>query len=91
MKRAQALALIADLKSNGYYNKVIISHLVKDHGLKEGTAAAYTYTVKNVSQVAVAPKKKITVKSLRTGKDIEIDEDTPIGCDPSSETYLNTK
>lgn len=85
MKRAQALALIADLKSKGYYNKVIIAHLVKDYGFKQGTAAAYTYIVKNVSQVPM--KKKVKVKSLMTGKEVEIDEDTPLCCDPSSETY----
>lgn len=84
MKRAQALVLIADLKSKGYNNKVIISQLVKDYGFKQGTAAAYTYTVKNVSQV---PVKKVKVKSLMTGKEVEIDEDTPLCCDPSSETY----
>jgi hypothetical protein len=28
-----------------------------------------------------------TVKSLMTGKEVEIDRDTPHCCDPSSETY----
>lgn len=85
MKRAQALALIAHLKSQGYYNSVIIAHLVKDLGFKKTTAATYTYSVKNVSQVPM--KKKVKVKSLMTGKEVEIDEDTPLCCDPSSETY----
>lgn len=30
---------------------------------------------------------RITVKSLMTGKDVEIDSNTPLCCDPSSETY----
>lgn len=28
-----------------------------------------------------------TVKNLMTGKDIQIERDTPLCCDPSSETY----
>jgi hypothetical protein len=31
--------------------------------------------------------KMITVKNLMTGKDIQIDHDTPRSCDPSSELY----
>jgi hypothetical protein len=31
--------------------------------------------------------KKIKVKSLMSGKEVEIDEDTPLCCDPSSETF----
>ncbi len=30
---------------------------------------------------------KITVKNLMTGKDVEIDADTPWCCNPASETY----
>lgn len=32
-------------------------------------------------------KKKIKVRSLMTDQEVEIDEDTPLCCDPSSETY----
>jgi hypothetical protein len=32
------------------------------------------------------PSKR-TVKNLMTGKDVEIDYDTPWSCNPSSETY----
>lgn len=31
--------------------------------------------------------KMVTVKNLMTGKDIEIDRDTPWCCNPASETY----
>ena len=34
---------------------------------------------------AVCGKK--TVRNLMSGEPVEIDIDTPIGCDPSSETY----
>jgi hypothetical protein len=30
---------------------------------------------------------KVTVKNLMTGKDVEIDRDTPWSCNPASETY----
>jgi hypothetical protein len=30
---------------------------------------------------------KVTVKNLMTGKDVEIDRDTPWCCNPASETY----
>jgi hypothetical protein len=30
---------------------------------------------------------KITVKNLMTGKDVQIDRDTPWSCNPASETY----
>ena len=30
---------------------------------------------------------KVTVKNLMTGKDVEIDRDTPLCCDPSSERF----
>lgn len=33
------------------------------------------------------PKKTRKVRNLMSGLEIEIDEDTPISCDPSSETY----
>jgi hypothetical protein len=33
---------------------------------------------------------KITVKSLMTGQDIEIDRDTPWACNPASETFWST-
>ena len=36
--------------------------------------------------IEYAPTYK-TVKNLMTGKDIQIDADTPLCCDPSSETY----
>jgi hypothetical protein len=32
----------------------------------------------------------ITVKSLMTGEDVEIDRDTPWCCNPASETYWST-
>jgi hypothetical protein len=31
--------------------------------------------------------KMVTVKNLMTGKDVEIDRDTPWSCNPASETY----
>lgn len=31
--------------------------------------------------------KMVTVKNLMTGKDVEIDRDTPWCCNPASETY----
>jgi hypothetical protein len=30
---------------------------------------------------------QVTVKNLMTGKDVEIDRDTPWSCNPASETY----
>ena len=33
---------------------------------------------------------KITVKSLMTGENIEIDRDTPWACNPASETFWST-
>ena len=47
------------------------------------------WSVSELSIVArntyVAPK--VTVKNLMTGKDVEIDADTPWCCNPASETY----
>lgn len=37
-------------------------------------------------RIVVQAKNKI-VKNLMTGKDVEIAADTPLCCDPSSETY----
>lgn len=44
------------------------------------------YPKKNGWRFDVQPAK-ITVKNLMTGKDVEIDSDTPWCCNPASETY----
>jgi len=43
------------------------------------------YTV-DLFRIEYLPKMK-TVKNLMTGKDIQIDRDTPWCCNPASETY----
>lgn len=45
----------------------------------------YTYADIETYNKRVVYRK--TVKSLMTGQDVEIDSDTPLCCDPSSETY----
>lgn len=37
--------------------------------------------------LALRPVRMIKVKNLMSGKEFEIAEDTPLCCDPSSETY----
>lgn len=57
-----------------------------------GTVLELYDTIYPVSQgyrIEYFPTMK-TVKNLMTGKDIEIDRDTPYCCDPSSETYWST-
>jgi hypothetical protein len=49
-------------------------------------AAVYAY-MHELLFAASYPVGTKTVKSLMTGKDVEISEDTPLCCDPSSETY----
>jgi hypothetical protein len=44
---------------------------------------AYTYDFMYHNEVV----KTKTVKNLMTGKDVEIDSDTPWCCNPASETY----
>jgi len=46
---------------------------------------AYAYAEKDFYYRRIVYKK--TVKSLLSGKDVVIDSNTPISCDPSSETY----
>ena len=41
---------------------------------------------RGVFRIEALPKMK-TVKNLMTGKDIQIDRDTPWCCNPASETY----
>jgi hypothetical protein len=48
-------------------------------------ATEYAYATESVYRNKVVSKKK--VKNLLTGKEIEIDSNTPLCCDPSSETY----
>jgi hypothetical protein len=45
-----------------------------------------TYPVSQGYRIEYFPTMK-TVKNLMTGKDIEIDRDTPYCCDPSSERF----
>lgn len=46
---------------------------------------SYAYTDSVTYDKSVRSSKK--VKNLMTGKEIEIDSNTPLCCDPSSETY----
>jgi hypothetical protein len=46
---------------------------------------AYAYAESKKYQTNVVSKK--VVKSLMSGKDVVIDSNTPMCCDPSSETY----
>lgn len=43
-------------------------------------------TMPGVYEVTYAPAR-MTVKSLMTGEDVQIDADTPWCCNPASETY----
>lgn len=45
----------------------------------------YAYTSENNYRNKIVYKK--TVRNLMSGKEIVIDSNTPISCDPSSETY----
>lgn len=52
---------------------------------KNVTAAPYAYTTYDDYTQNVVYKRK--VRSLMTGKEVEIDSNTPRCCDPSSELY----
>lgn len=54
----------------------------------ENNPAEITYTTVLVNGIPtkIADTQRV-VKNLMTGKDIIIDKDTPLCCDPSSETY----
>lgn len=69
-------AIQAIQKMDEYYKSVTIGDYVSD--LAYMTAGEYFSTIGN---------QKITVKNLMTGRDVEIDINTPLSCDPSSETY----
>ncbi len=49
--------------------------------------AGWTIDQLMIMDYATYRAPKITVKSLMTGKDVEIDADTPWCCKPASETY----
>jgi hypothetical protein len=64
----------------------IVYHISSTQKLKSfgsETSARRSTTCANRNKVV--SKKK--VKNLLTGKEIEIDSNTPLCCDPSSETY----
>jgi hypothetical protein len=46
---------------------------------------AYAYTDAETYRAKIVTKK--VVKNLMSGKDVVIDSNTPLCCDPSSETY----
>lgn len=72
---------------------IIIKIFNKESAAKRSTTCAnrnagsvqYSYASSEVYNTRVV--KKITVKSLMTGQDVEIDSDAPRCCDPSSELY----
>jgi hypothetical protein len=49
--------------------------------------AGWTVDQLNIIERASYTAPKITVKNLMSGKDVEIDADTPWCCNPASETY----
>ena len=58
-----------------------------DAGMKRECANLFdTYPAKQGYRFEYFPTMK-TVKNLMTGKDIQIDRDTPWCCNPASETY----
>jgi hypothetical protein len=65
-----------------------MSIMAKDDNQMRGIVAAYfdMYSPDQGWRYEWCPAKR-TVKSLMTGKDVEIDYDTPWSCNPSSETY----
>ena len=60
----------------------------KDDNAMRGVVAAYfnMYSPDQGWRYEWFPSKR-TVKNLMTGKNVEIDHDTPWCCNPSSETY----
>lgn len=50
-----------------------------------GRAGVYAYASESVYNSAVVKMK--TVRNLMSGKEIQIASNTPLSCDPSSETY----
>jgi len=62
--------------------------MAKDDNQMRGIVAAYfdMYSPDQGWRYEWCPAKR-TVKNLMTGKDVEIDYDTPWCCNPSSETY----
>ena len=45
------------------------------------------YAVTDIEYYKKEVVKKVTVQNLMTGEDVVIDSNTPLSCDPSSETY----
>ena len=65
-------------------DEVILSELCHKLGLKIGNAKLHLKKAK--AQYAEETRTKV-VKSLMTGKEIEILASTPLCCNPASETY----
>ena len=57
------------------------------YGSKREQEEALTYFVMSLEEYNKAMRTTKTVRNLMTGKEVEIDINTPLSCDPSSETY----
>ena len=69
--------------------RLVLTTVVKDldpHTLAVDLAAVYRHYPKSMYRAEYIPKM-ITVKSLMTGQEVQIDHATPWCCNPSSETY----
>ena len=75
---------VLDCLNKNMTDKEIISELCHKMGLTLNNAKIHLKKRKAEYDELF---KKITVKSLMTGKDIEINANTPVSCRPDMETY----
>lgn len=72
---------------NGYYKSYKTEAAAEACRTRLVRKQGYQYCELAVCAVDMLPKFKKVVRNLMTGKEIEIDVNTPYCCDPSTERY----
>ena len=69
------------------FSKTVWSHRDEAEMAREVRALQHSLYPVSLGFSMVFSPTYITVKSLMTGQDVQIPADTPLSCNPSSETY----